>query len=69
MELFKLLREFVYRKWPELWPSGWLLHHGNDPAHKSLSVKQFLAQKSITEMEHPPCLLICLRMTSDRFQK
>jgi hypothetical protein len=24
-------------------------------AHKELPVKQFLAQKSITEMEHPPC--------------
>jgi hypothetical protein len=25
------------------------------PAHKALSVKQFLVQKSITEVEHPPC--------------
>jgi hypothetical protein len=24
-------------------------------AHKTLSVKQFLAQKCITEIEHPPC--------------
>jgi len=24
------------------------------PAHKALSVKQFLDQKFITEMEHPP---------------
>jgi histone-lysine N-methyltransferase SETMAR len=43
------------RKRPELWPNDWILHHDNAPAaHKSLSVKQFLAQKSITEMEHPP---------------
>jgi hypothetical protein len=26
----------------------------NDPARKALSVKQFLAQKLITELEHPP---------------
>jgi hypothetical protein len=26
----------------------------NIPAHKTLSVKQFRAQKSITEMEHAP---------------
>jgi hypothetical protein len=39
----------------ELWPIGSILHHDNAPAHKALSVKQFLAQKSITEMEHPPC--------------
>jgi hypothetical protein len=30
-----------------------ILHHDNAPAHKALSVKQFVAQKSINEMEHP----------------
>jgi transposase len=30
-----------------------ILHHDNARAHKTLSVKQFLAQKSITEMDHP----------------
>jgi transposase len=30
------------------------LHHDNVPTHKVHSVKQFLAQKWITEMEHPP---------------
>jgi histone-lysine N-methyltransferase SETMAR len=45
----------VRRKRPELWPNDWILHHDNAPAHKALSVKQFLAQKSIIEMEHPPC--------------
>jgi transposase len=39
---------------PELWPNDWILHHDNAPAHKALFVKQFLAQRSITEMEHPP---------------
>jgi transposase len=39
----------------ELWPSDWILLHDNAPAHKVLSVKHFLAQKSITEVEHPPC--------------
>jgi hypothetical protein len=37
----------------ELWPNDWILHHDNAPAHKGLSVKQFLAQKSTNEMEHP----------------
>jgi len=41
-------------KRPELWPNNWILHCDNAPANKALSVKQFLAQKSITEMEHPP---------------
>jgi histone-lysine N-methyltransferase SETMAR len=31
-----------------------LLHHDNAPAHKVLSVKHFLVQKWITEVEHPP---------------
>jgi transposase len=38
---------------PKLCPHDCLLHHNNAPAHKVLSVKQFLAQKLITEMEHP----------------
>jgi hypothetical protein len=34
---------------PELCPNDWIMHHD-----KALSVKEFLAQKSITETEHPP---------------
>jgi hypothetical protein len=34
-------------------PNDWILHHDNAPAHKALSVKQFLAQKLINEMENP----------------
>jgi transposase len=54
VEKTKWLHVAVHRKGPELWPNVWILHHDNAPAHKALSVKQFLAQKSITEMEHPP---------------
>jgi histone-lysine N-methyltransferase SETMAR len=52
--ILKRLLEAVRRKTPELWPNDWILQQENAPAHKALSVKQFLAQKSITEMEHPP---------------
>jgi hypothetical protein len=55
VEKLKRLREAVCRKCLEVWPKDWIHHHDNAPAHKALSVKQFLAQKSITEMEHPPC--------------
>ena len=48
------LCEHVRRKWPELWWKGWILHQDNVPAHNTLSVKQFLANKNITELEHPP---------------
>jgi hypothetical protein len=51
--MLKRLREAVRIKGPELWPNYWFFHHDNAPAHKALSVKQFLNQKFITEMEHP----------------
>jgi hypothetical protein len=57
VEILKQLHEAVYRGMPELWPNNWILHHNNAPAHMMLSVKQFLAQKIITETEHPPCSL------------
>jgi hypothetical protein len=40
------LRESVQRKWPELWPDKWILHHDNAPEH-ALRVRKFLAKKSI----------------------
>jgi hypothetical protein len=33
----------------------WILHHDNAPAHMALSVREFLASKQITVLEHPPC--------------
>jgi hypothetical protein len=38
----------------ELLPSDWILHHDNVPAYMMLSVRPFLAQKSINEMKHTP---------------
>jgi histone-lysine N-methyltransferase SETMAR len=32
-----------------------LIFHDNASAHKALASRLFVAQKSITEMEHPPC--------------
>jgi hypothetical protein len=48
VQILKQLRETVCRKGPELWPNDWIINHG-----KELSVKQFLAQKSIIGIEHP----------------
>jgi transposase len=53
MEMLKRLHEAVHRRSPELWPNDWILHHDNAPAHRMLTVKQFLAQESITEVEYP----------------
>jgi hypothetical protein len=57
VEILKQLYKAVHRKRPEYWPNEWILHHDNAPAHKALAVKQYLAPKSITEMEHPPYFL------------
>jgi hypothetical protein len=48
------------KKRHEVWPNDWILLHDNSPAHKALSVKQFLAQKSITEMNTQPISLTWL---------
>jgi hypothetical protein len=49
----KQRNSYMNRERPELWPSNWILHHDNAQANKELSVEQFLAQKLISEMEHP----------------
>jgi hypothetical protein len=48
------LHEAVRRKRPELWLNNWILRHDSAPANKALSFNQFVAEKSITEMEHTP---------------
>jgi transposase len=48
------LRERIRRKRPELWKNGFILHQDNAPAHTALSVKQFVAEKQIAVLEHPP---------------
>jgi hypothetical protein len=53
LEIWKKLHEAVHRERPELWPNYWIVYNVNAPENKVLSVKQFLAQKSITELEHP----------------
>jgi hypothetical protein len=45
----------MLRKSRELWPVDWILQHENASAHKAQYVKQFLAHKSIIEIEHAHC--------------
>ena len=54
LEVLKRLREKVRRKLPELFANNsWILHHDNAPANTVLSVREFLATKQITILEHP----------------
>ena len=55
LEVLKRFREKVTRKRPELFANNSrILHHDNAPAHTALSVREFLATKQITLLEHPP---------------
>ena len=54
LEVLKRLCEKVRRKRPELFAkNSWILHHGNAPAHTALSMREVLATKQITVLEHP----------------
>ena len=54
IEVLTKLHERVRRKQLELWRSGRILHQDNAPPYITLSVKQYLANKNITVLEHPP---------------
>ena len=53
-EVLERLRKRVLRVRPDLAPDKWVLHHDNAPAHSAISVKQFLAHKTILTLEHAP---------------
>jgi len=54
LEVLEMLREKVRRKRPEFFANNsWILHHDNASAHTALSVREFLATKQITVLEHP----------------
>jgi hypothetical protein len=54
MEILKRLHEVVSGKRSERRSNNWIFHHENTLVHKALFVKQFLAQISVTDLEHPP---------------
>jgi transposase len=40
---------------PDLWKKqSWIIHQENVPAHSTLTVKQFLANKCISVLDPPP---------------
>ena len=54
-EVLTRLMAKIRRKRKELWVSNtWILHHYNAPAHAALLVRQFLATKQVTILDHPP---------------
>lgn len=54
-EVLQRLISRVRRVRHDLWETkSWMLHHDNAPAHSAISVKQFLAEKQVAMLEHPP---------------
>ena len=54
-EVLSRLIARIRRSMRDLWENNrWILHHDNAPAHNALSIRQFLAEKQITTLEHPP---------------
>jgi len=54
-DLLRRLRDAVRRKCPEKWRTiGWFLLHDNAPAHRPVSVKDFLTKNNVTTLEPPP---------------
>ena len=55
LEVLKRLREKVRRKRPVLFANNsWILHHNNAPTHMARSVRELLATKQTTVLEHLP---------------
>ena len=49
------LTEKIRRKRRDLWErKQWLLHHDNAPAHSALTIRQFLASRQVSTLDHPP---------------
>ena len=53
LQVLDRLRNRVRRVRGEI-AEKWFLHHDNAPSHKSLAVREFLAQNKITTLPHPP---------------
>jgi hypothetical protein len=55
LEVLTKIRERLREKRPQLWKKkSWILHQDTAPFHNALAVKQFLADKCIPVLEHPP---------------
>jgi histone-lysine N-methyltransferase SETMAR len=52
--ILERLREQIQKKRPQMWRNSWQLHHDNVPAHSAFRIKEFLAKKNITVVEHAP---------------
>jgi hypothetical protein len=54
-DVLRRLRDAVRAKHPKNWrTNSWFLLHDNAPAHRSVSVTDFLAKTNVTTLKDPP---------------
>jgi hypothetical protein len=54
IDILRRLRDAVRNKCLKKWKTdSWFLLHDNAPAHRSVLVKNFLANDNVTTLEHP----------------
>lgn len=57
LEVLKRLCNSMWQKTPNLWETkDWFFHHGNAPAHASISMRNVLAKNGKTSLLHAPFL-------------
>jgi transposase len=55
IDILRRLRDAVCWKHPVKWRTeNWFLFRDNAPAHRSVLVKNFLANNNVTTLEYPP---------------
>lgn len=55
LEVLKRLLQRIRRVRPQMFQTGnWMLLHDNAPSHTSIMVRQFLTQRGVTVLQHPP---------------
>jgi len=62
-EVLERLRKRVARVRPDI-AHIWMLHHENAPCHTAVSINEFLAEKNIPVVPHPPICQISVPVTS-----
>jgi histone-lysine N-methyltransferase SETMAR len=54
-EVLRRLRENIRQKQPDLWSAkNWILHDDNEPCHRALLAREFLANHNLLSLPHPP---------------
>jgi len=55
LSVLERLWKRIRRVWPDYSaPGSWFLLHNNAPVHQAVAIQEFLAQKQVCVLHHPP---------------